>query len=183
MELGKKDTKIGKFIFMVLCIFMSFSVFIAGCSSQPEVIKVGGDVITGQAVSEDSSTQTDNSAVVEDENKSKDKKPEQQVMQESLSKVIADGTYTNKATYQYHSGNETIEIKVSVKDDIVTGASVTGINPHKVSAKFISGVNAELPNLVVGKKINEINLPKQISGSSLTTAAFKKQIDDLIEKY
>ncbi len=103
--------------------------------------------------------------------------------QAAIAAVVLDGTYSDDIAYQYHSGTEVVNITVTVKDDTVTNASVVGINPNMMSAKYINGVNAALPNLVVGKKITELNIPKQVAGSSLTTAAFKSYIDRIIQDH
>ncbi len=103
-------------------------------------------------------------------------------VEQAIASVVPDGTYTDNVTYAYHSGKETIEISITVKDDIITEASIHGFNPQPFSAKMISGVNSALPDLVVGKKITELNIPHQVSGSSLTTAAFKNYVDGLVKK-
>lgn len=142
---------------------------VAGCTK--------GSSITGQVQKDGlGKEKQDNGITTETKNA-------QQKYEETLASVIADGTYTENVTYAYHSGTETVDISVTVKDDVVLAASVTGINPNRISQRYIDGVNAALPDLVVGKKINQLNLPTQISGSSLTTAAFKQEIENMIERY
>jgi len=105
--------------------------------------------------------------------------------QETIALAIADGTYVEKVSYDYHSGTEIIEVSVSVENDVITSASIksAGGNMHNYSVKLITAVNAELPALVVGKKITELEIPKNVAGSSLTTAAFKRQLEVLVQKY
>ena len=82
-----------------------------------------------------------------------------QQSQDTLAMAIADGTYVDQVTYSYHDGgSETVEIKISVKDDIVTEASVVGINPNRMSQRYQEGLNDALPDLVVGKKIVQSHL-------------------------
>ncbi len=100
--------------------------------------------------------------------------------QTTIAKVIADGTYTGDETYQYHSGTETVTFSVTVKDDTITGATVEAHNPNPISGKIIGNFAAALPDLVVGKKINELNIPRNVAGSSLTTAAFKQYVGGLV---
>lgn len=102
--------------------------------------------------------------------------------QQAIAQAVADGTYSDNVTYAYHSGNETVEIKVTVKGDVVTAASVSGINPVPISAKIISNFNNALPDLVVGKKITELAIPRNVAGSSLTTAAFRQYVNGLVAK-
>ena len=92
----------------------------------------------------------------------------------SLQELIArvpDGIYSATKTYAYHAGTDTIDISVGIKEGLVQNISVSPVGEvDPMSQKFITGVDAALPSLVVGKRIDEVNLPKQISGSSLTTA-------------
>ncbi len=101
--------------------------------------------------------------------------------QQAIATAVADGNYASNVTYQYHSGSETVEIKVSVKGDIITAASVTAQGqPTPVTAKIVGNFNNALPGLVVGKKITELNLPKNVAGSSLTNAAFQQYVAGLV---
>lgn len=91
-----------------------------------------------------------------------------------------NGVYSANETYAYHAGTNTIEISVGLDEGIITNISVVGEgNIDPISAHYISGVNAALPSLVVGKPVNEVNLPKQISGSSLTTATVNSYLHSL----
>ncbi len=101
--------------------------------------------------------------------------------QEAIALAVADGTYVSSETYSYHSGNETVEIKITVENDTITAASVEpSSEAHDVSKKIIGNFNAALPELVVGKKIDKLDIPKNVAGSSLTTAAFKQYVDELV---
>ena len=104
--------------------------------------------------------------------------------QDTITLAIADGTYTQEVSYEYHSGTESMEVSLSVENDIITSASIVPKGtPHQYSLKLMNDVNSALPNLVVGKKIDELDLPKNISGASLTTGAFKQYVNRLIEEY
>lgn len=101
---------------------------------------------------------------------------------EAIAAAVADGTYSDKLTYAYHAGEETVDVEVSVKDDVITSASVKpGPKAVNMSIKIINKFNAALPELVVGKKIDKLDIPKNVAGSSLTTAAFKEYLQKLIE--
>ena len=101
----------------------------------------------------------------------------------SLSDLIArvpNGVYESNQTYAYHAGTDTIDIKVKVQEGLVSDISVTPVgNVDRMSEHFITGVNDALPSLVDGKRIDQVNLPTQISGSSLTTATVKKYLESL----
>lgn len=101
---------------------------------------------------------------------------------QAIETAVADGTYSKEVQYAYHSGTETVGFSVGVKGDVVTDVSVTpSPNPHKVSARIIKDFSDALPDLVVGKKITEIKLPKNVAGSSLTTAAFQQYVDGIVQ--
>ena len=100
---------------------------------------------------------------------------------QTIVQLIADGTYSDNVTYAQPKGNDTVSISVTVNGGIITAASVVGIGPDSFSAKYQEGFNAALPDLVIGKKINELSIPKQVAGSSLTTAAFKQYVGSLVQ--
>ena len=95
--------------------------------------------------------------------------------------LLADGTYTNMVTYQTHAGSETVNVSITVQNDVVTAASVSDDSPNSpISAHLISSLNAALPALVVGKPIDQLNIPHNVAGSSLTTAAFAGYVNSLL---
>lgn len=103
-------------------------------------------------------------------------------IEEAIELAVANGTYEDQLTYAYHSGTETVDVRVTVQDDVITEATVTSDTTTPTSKRLIEGVNAALPELVVGKKITEVEIPANVAGSSLTTAAFKGYLENLIEK-
>jgi len=157
----------------IFTVLVLLSVFLAGCLTQDSGAS-GSQVMPAQAGTEKN---VDISAAG---NKSSYEK-----MQEEIQMAVADGTYVKNVTYEYHSGPEIVEITLSVEGDIITGASVvsTGGDQNPYSLQLISGVNAALPELVVGKKIDELDIPKNVAGSSLTTAAFKGYVQEVIDAY
>ncbi|MGV8084826.1 MAG: hypothetical protein ACP5N9_01080 [Candidatus Bilamarchaeum sp.] len=103
--------------------------------------------------------------------------------QHAIQMAIADGNYEKNVTYPYHSGQETVGIKVSIVNNTLTNVSITGNNPNPISAKIIDKYAVALQTLAVGKKLDQINLPKNVAGSSLTNAAFKQYLADLDTQY
>jgi hypothetical protein len=180
---------------LVLMVFIvSLSVFVAGCSKGgTQTTDSGSQTDSGSASgmypagSEDSgksdtpqeipdSTITSGEIVVTE---SKTQVEKNDATLEAL--IIADGTYVDNEDYMSPGGLDTIEVTLSVDNDIVTAVDIKAIVADKTSQNYINKVDAALPDLVIGKSISEIqNLPKQISGSSLTTAAFKKQVQQFI---
>lgn len=103
-----------------------------------------------------------------------------QQVQNTVASAVPNGTYSNLEQYSYHSGVNTVNITVTVENDIVTAASVTGINVDPYSQYTIGNFNSALPSTVVGQKIESIQLPQNVAGSSLTTAAFQSYINSIV---
>ena len=103
--------------------------------------------------------------------------------QTTIASILPDGNYEKQVTYAYHSGNSTVDFKLIVQNDVITSASAEAVNDDKVSTMIIGKFNGALPSLVVGKKINELGIPKNVAGSSLTTAAFKQYAETLVQSH
>jgi len=156
---------------------------LSGCAQSSSTVQ--DDILATEGVQGSQGNQGYDSAVVVTDVplEVRDTRSEIEQTESQLIQLIADGTYTEDVTYAYHSGTERVTISITTENDVVVAASVTPNDPNRTSERYINGVNAALPELVIGKKINEIELPKQISGSSLTTAALGQQLKDLVEKY
>ena len=91
--------------------------------------------------------------------------------------VYKNGVYYAIGNYVSPGGAESIDVEVTLTDDVITSAKVESNafrpNTIKFQGKFISGFSP----LVVGKNIDEVKLDK-VSGSSLTPKGF----NDAIEK-
>jgi uncharacterized protein with FMN-binding domain len=88
-----------------------------------------------------------------------------------------DGTYTVVGNYTSPGGPETIGVKLTLKDNLVTAVEVTPNATLPTSKNFQNLVAENVGALVVGKNISEIKLDK-VSGSSLTPKGF----NDALEK-
>ncbi len=92
--------------------------------------------------------------------------------------VYKDGTYSAVGTYRAPGGQESIDITVTLKNDIIVATSaVSGSNDgtsRRYQNMFISGYKA----LVIGKKINTISLDT-VSGSSLTPQGFDNALTQI----
>ena len=160
--------------YALIAALMLISAILVGCTAQDSGTQK-------QPLPSDNQSVLGNNSIITAENKTGFDKN-----QDAIALALADGTYTDNVTYTYHptipekTGNETVTISITVKDGIITAASVEGNDPVPISKKIIDGVNAALPDLVVGKKITELNIPAQVAGSSLTTAAFKQYVGGLV---
>lgn len=92
-----------------------------------------------------------------------------------------DGTYTVTGKYVSPAGPETINVLLTLKDDVVTDATVVAEATHEISVKkqaeFVGGYKAQ----VVGKNINEVNVGK-VAGSSLTPKGFNDAVAQIKAK-
>jgi len=88
-----------------------------------------------------------------------------------------DGTYSAIGDYTSPGGAESIQVTLTLQNDIVTDATVvsdaTRPNSVKFQGEFIAGYKAQ----VIGQDISTLNLTK-VSGSSLTPKGF----DDAVAK-
>jgi len=87
-----------------------------------------------------------------------------------------DGTYTEKGRYVSPGGAESVDVTVTIANDIITSAEVKANATRGESAEhqadFISGYK----KLVVGKDIDAVSLSR-VAGSSLTSNGFNTALD------
>ncbi|MEQ1561256.1 MAG: FMN-binding protein [Nitrospira sp.] len=87
-----------------------------------------------------------------------------------------NGVYSSVGNYAAPSGPESINVQVTLTDDVITDSQVIA-NAKGDSAKFQKKFISGYKTLVTGKKIDDVMLDK-VSGSSLTPKGF----NDAIEK-
>ncbi len=94
----------------------------------------------------------------------------------STASSFKDGVYTVTGNYVSPGGPESIGVKVTLANGVITDAVV---EPHatlpisqKLQADFVAGFK----QYVIGKKIDEVNLTK-VSGASLTSIGFNDALD------
>lgn len=94
------------------------------------------------------------------------------------SAVYADGTYDATGDYAAPSGPESIEVEVTLKDDVITDVTVTpnasGGQPAQHQTKFAGGIAPT----VVGKDIDTLQITR-VAGSSLTSGGFNDAISQI----
>jgi uncharacterized protein with FMN-binding domain len=91
------------------------------------------------------------------------------------STTYKNGTYSAEGHYTSPAGNDSIEVKVTLTNDVITALTVTpnATNPNAIryQGDFISGIKA----VVVGKKIDSLHVSR-VAGSSLTSTGFNAAI-------
>jgi len=87
-----------------------------------------------------------------------------------------DGTYTEKGRYVSPGGAESIDVTVTIANDIITSAIVKGNASRGESkdhqADFIGGFKSS----VVGKDVDSVSLSR-VAGSSLTSNGFNTALN------
>lgn len=114
--------------------------------------------------------------------------PEQQNTQaeqvdRSMAEVVefamyADGQYEAIGQYTSPGGGETIDVSVSIADNIITDVVVTPNARLPISVKFQNQFKDGIASEVIGKNINEVELDV-VSGSSLTPIGFKNALEQI----
>lgn len=97
--------------------------------------------------------------------------------EQKLAQIMEDGTYVEDVSYDSPAGVEQFKFTLTVENDVVEAANIEIIKGSSTARNFVSKIDKELQTLMVGKSIDEISLPKRISGSSLTSAAVAKQFE------
>ncbi len=89
-----------------------------------------------------------------------------------------DGTYDATGTYTSPAGQESVDVTLTLKDDIVIAATFQGNATHPTSklnqGKFAAGYQA----YVVGKPLDSIHL-SVVNGSSLAPKGFMDALADI----
>ncbi len=92
---------------------------------------------------------------------------------------FADGDYAASGQYFAPSGQETVEVSLTLTGGTVTALTVTGdaTDPtaKQYQQRFVSGIDA----LVVGKPIADLDVTN-VAGSSLTSGGFDAAISQII---
>lgn len=86
-----------------------------------------------------------------------------------------DGTYTAKGDYKEPSGTASLNVTLTIKNDVVTDSTVTGIADNPDSRRYQKIFLGSYKTYVTGKKVDAVNITN-MSGSSLTPAGFNEAV-------
>jgi uncharacterized protein with FMN-binding domain len=89
-----------------------------------------------------------------------------------------DGTYEATASYQSPNGTETIDVSITLADDVITAVEVTGNGESPDSKRYQGEFEDGIADVVVGKNIDEISVDK-VGGSSLTSGGFNDAVEQI----
>ncbi|MEN9920502.1 MAG: hypothetical protein RL538_395 [Candidatus Parcubacteria bacterium] len=107
--------------------------------------------------------------------------PPQTSTQTSIAPVstntYTNGTYAASQTYRTPEGTYTMNVKVSVADDTVSGVTVQ-FDSEGARDGYSRKFSSAYQSTVLGKDLEAVHLSR-IGGASLTTTAFNKALDSI----
>jgi hypothetical protein len=86
-----------------------------------------------------------------------------------------DGSYTTDGSYTSPAGQESIKVKLTLANGIVTDTEVTSLATNSRSIQFQNRFKSGINEKVVGKKLDDISV-SEVNGSSLTGNGFNQAI-------
>lgn len=93
-----------------------------------------------------------------------------------------DGTYTATGEYQSPAGDEKIDVEITISDGRISDVDVNALADNPTSKIYQERFQEGISGVIVGKKINEVEIASRINGSSLTPAGFKEAFDEIIQQ-
>lgn len=88
----------------------------------------------------------------------------------------ADGDYAASGSYVAPSGQEHVEVELTLEGDIVTAITVTPTATDPQASGFQQQFAGGIAELVVGRDIDTLDVSR-VAGSSLTSGGFRSAID------
>jgi uncharacterized protein with FMN-binding domain len=90
----------------------------------------------------------------------------------------SNGDYDATADYQSPNGTETIDVELTLENDVITDITVTGksVDPSPEVLRFQGEFEAGIADVVTGQNIDELNVHR-VGGSSLTSSGFNEAIE------
>jgi uncharacterized protein with FMN-binding domain len=94
-----------------------------------------------------------------------------------------DGEYRATADYQSPNGTETIDVALTLENDIIEKITVTGksVSPSPEVLRFQGEFEDGISAVVTGKNIDELDVHR-VGGSSLTSSGFNEAIGQIKAK-
>jgi uncharacterized protein with FMN-binding domain len=93
----------------------------------------------------------------------------------SASQTYKDGTYSATGSYISPGGDEKIGVTLTLKDDVITSASVNPESASSEGRQYQGIFQQNFQPLVIGKNISDVHLTT-VSGSSLTSGGFNQAL-------
>lgn len=99
--------------------------------------------------------------------------------EEELKQLIADGVYSYEISFRQPDGIDYINLNFEVENGVVSSFEVEDVKVDRESRRYNRNFNDGVQDLVIGKKVEDINLPYKVSGASLTTRAVSEKLDEI----
>lgn len=90
--------------------------------------------------------------------------------------TYTDGSYTESADYQSPNGTESVEVTITLADDVVSAVQVVGSGDNPDSRRYQGMFIDNIASVVVGKEIDSLAVDK-VAGSSLTSGGFNDAVE------
>lgn len=90
--------------------------------------------------------------------------------------TYTDGSYTASADYQSPNGTESVEVTITLADDVVSAVEVVGSGDNPDSRRYQGMFIDNIASVVVGKEIDSLAVDK-VAGSSLTSGGFNDAVE------
>jgi hypothetical protein len=97
---------------------------------------------------------------------------------EGFAQAFRDGQYTATGVYTSPGGAESIDVVITLEDNLVVDATVTPNASLPISINYQTMFVDNYQELVLGKNISEIQLDV-VSGSSLTPKGFNNALEQI----
>lgn len=89
-----------------------------------------------------------------------------------------DGSYDATGNYQTPGGSESIGVKVTFTNGVITDAEVTQEGRTNEAQEYQAAFASAFKSQVIGKKIGDVSLSR-VAGSSLTPNGFNDALSDI----
>lgn len=96
----------------------------------------------------------------------------------STSSGYKDGSYTASDSYYVPDGNESIQVKLTVKNGVVTASSVQNSENDPTSAAFQEQFASAYKSYVIGQKLADLQLGV-VAGASDTSQGFNQAVNQI----
>jgi uncharacterized protein with FMN-binding domain len=105
--------------------------------------------------------------------------PPNQTDTKPASNIYKDGTYTAVGSYLSPGGPNTLDLTITIKNDVVTDTSIVSHPGDPKSTQMMQIFADNYKPFVIGKNISTLKLTK-VSGSSLTPIGFNNAIAKIL---
>jgi uncharacterized protein with FMN-binding domain len=96
--------------------------------------------------------------------------------------VYRDGTYKASGSYTSPGGNESVEVTITLKDDLITSVSTSTDSKERQSRQYLGLFSQGISGQVNGKTLDNANVSGNVNGSSLTGRGFNQALKNIADQ-